>query len=90
MTSLRQFSVTHIVIVLIFGFILVSSCVTAARVMDIGGIDCHLLDNQQCGNKKDCASQCEQAGYTAGSGICIPDPSTGIHKPIVNRCCCLY
>ncbi|KAI3913126.1 hypothetical protein MKW98_007142 [Papaver atlanticum] len=75
MASLKQFSMAHIFIALIFGFMLIFT--TAVRV-------CHYLG--KCMNNRDCFSQCNKESRT--TGVCIPDPNSH-EKPMRSRCCCL-
>ncbi|KAI3858823.1 hypothetical protein MKX03_015760 [Papaver bracteatum] len=84
MASLKQFSMAHIFIALIFGFMLIFT--TAVRVMDGGvGVEvCHYLG--KCMNNRDCFSQCNKESRT--TGVCIPDPNSH-EKPMRSRCCCL-
>ncbi|MCL7023678.1 hypothetical protein MKW94_023790 [Papaver nudicaule] len=83
MASFKQFSLAHILIALIFSFILVSSSVNAVRLMDDG--DCHYLGH--CRNNKDCHSQCEKA-FKSEAGLCIGDPRDANRKPQRSVCCC--
>ncbi|MCL7048611.1 hypothetical protein MKW94_023364 [Papaver nudicaule] len=82
MASFKKFSAAYVIVALIFGFVLVSSSVTAARVMGDGY--CHYTG--PCMNKQDCYSTCNTKHHTGG--ICIPDPRGG-SQPRHNVCCCL-
>ncbi|RZC86970.1 hypothetical protein C5167_030321 [Papaver somniferum] len=88
MASFKQFfSLTHLLITLIFGFMLVSSFVDAGRAF--GGVapqdytdDCYFL--RSCKDGSDCNSQCERKSFYQGAR-CIDDPKV----PHRHRCCCL-
>ncbi|MCL7047261.1 hypothetical protein MKW94_000098 [Papaver nudicaule] len=80
MASFKQFSAAYTIIALILGFVLVSSSVTAARVMDDD--DCDYRGT--CTNNQDCYSPCNNK-KDAG-GVCVPDPRRPL--PVPNVCCC--
>ncbi|KAI3965168.1 hypothetical protein MKX01_027659 [Papaver californicum] len=89
MASFKQFfSLTHLVIALIFGFMLVStSFVDAGRTFDRVAPqdytdDCQFLGS--CKDGSDCTSQCERQSFNDGAR-CIDDPNV----PRGLRCCCI-
>ncbi|KAI3958767.1 hypothetical protein MKX01_023443 [Papaver californicum] len=83
MASFRQFPL----IALIFGFILVSSFVNAARITD-GSLphwDCAPLVDEPCLHDEGCAMTCYQQKFGYAPGRCVgpKDPSGFGH------CCCV-
>ncbi|KAI3831362.1 hypothetical protein MKW92_053132 [Papaver armeniacum] len=83
------FSLTHLVIALVFGFILVSSSFVDAGRITFGGVvpqdyidDCQFLGS--CKDGSDCTSQCEQRSFYDGAR-CIDDPKVSRRL----RCCCI-
>ncbi|MCL7047021.1 hypothetical protein MKW94_018268 [Papaver nudicaule] len=89
MVSFKQFSLTYLIIVIIFGFMLVSSFVNASRALDGDGVvprdytdDCKFVG--ACKDGSDCTSQCEHQNFHDG-GRCIDDPR--VHRRL--RCCCI-
>ncbi|MCL7043550.1 hypothetical protein MKW94_000650 [Papaver nudicaule] len=87
MASSKKLSITHLVIALISGFMLISSFVNAGRAFDRVlprdyTDDCNFLS--VCKDGSDCTSQCEQQNFHDG-GRCIDDPNV----PQGLYCCCI-
>ncbi|KAI3843781.1 hypothetical protein MKX03_017978 [Papaver bracteatum] len=90
MASLKWFSLTHVVIALIFGFILISSLADAGRTIDgvvpqdrVPNINCRIL-RDVCNQSKECTSQCKYQSFN--DGTCIPYRL----DPLGNKHCCCY
>ncbi|KAI3899804.1 hypothetical protein MKW92_006262 [Papaver armeniacum] len=86
MASLKQFSITHVVIALIFGVILASSFANADGVSqpdNARNINCLRLTDV-CTGRNDCTSKCEQHSFH--QAICTPLRS----DLFGNKYCCCY
>ncbi|KAI3959276.1 hypothetical protein MKW98_018866 [Papaver atlanticum] len=90
MASLKQFSLTHVVIALIFGVIWASSPANAGRTTDgvrqqenARNINCHMLTDV-CTGRHDCTSKCEKHSFH--QAICTPLRS----DLFGDKYCCCY
>ncbi|KAI3991939.1 hypothetical protein MKX01_012884 [Papaver californicum] len=87
MACLKHFSLTHVVIALIFCFVLVSSFTNAGRTIDgvvpQDRVFCHMLTDV-CNGSDDCTSKCEQ--FSFHEALCTPSPE----DPLGDKHCCCY
>ncbi|RZC49591.1 hypothetical protein C5167_018017 [Papaver somniferum] len=88
MASLKLFSLTHVVIALIFGVILASSLANAGRTID-GELQqdnarTFKCTNQVCNGGDDCTTKCSQFGLHQTT--CTPFRS----DPLGDKYCCCY
>ncbi|KAI3959277.1 hypothetical protein MKW98_018867 [Papaver atlanticum] len=90
MASLKQFSLTYVVIALIFGVILASSLANAGRTIDgelqhdnARTFKCRAT-NQVCNGSADCTPRCSQLGLRQAT--CTPFRS----DPFGDKYCCCY